>query len=222
MFCSIVSVCLGPPLGTSYVGATKTLAPLDMWWNLACSLWFLLRNILWSYRLHSQQGISVNPRFGTNSFLERGLPDLDFFWHLPITEWGSLFWNGDPISEWFQIGDSFPKSLICNGNYSRTVSDWTVPVSETGMLSLPVLKWGSPFWNGIANGYVPIMKRGSPFQYGEYWQPRSEMGIMPCFWLLVVRDPKDRKRYSPRSETGSPHSVMGRRQKKFQIGESPF
>jgi hypothetical protein len=42
------------------------------------------------------------------------------------------------------------------------------------------------------------------------------------FWLLVVRDSKDRKKYSPRSETGSPRSVMGRRQKKFQIGESLF
>jgi hypothetical protein len=86
------------------------------------------------------------------------------------------------------------------------------------MLSLPVLKRGSPFWNGIANGYVPILKRGSEFQNGEYWQPRSEMGIMLRFWLLVVRGSKDRKKYSPHSETGSPHSVMGRRQKKSKSG----
>jgi hypothetical protein len=75
---------------------------------------------------------------------------------------------------------------------------------------------------GIANGYVPISKWGSPFQNREYWQPCSEMGIMPRFWLLVVHDSKDRKKYSPHSETGSPRSVMGRRQKKFQIRESPF
>jgi hypothetical protein len=43
--------------------------------------------------------LCVNPQFGTNSFLERGLPDLEFFRHLPITERGSLFQNRDPILE---------------------------------------------------------------------------------------------------------------------------
>ncbi len=87
-----------------------------------------------------------------------------------------------------------------------------------GMLSLPVLNQGSLFWNGIANGYVPILKWGFPFWNEEYWQPHSEMGIMLYFWLLVVCDSKDRKKYSPHSETGSPCSVMGRRQKNSKLG----
>jgi hypothetical protein len=90
------------------------------------------------------------------------------------------------------------------------------------MLLLPILNQGSQFWNRIANGYVPILKRGSLLKNGEYWQPCSETGIMPRFWLLVVRDSKDRKKYSPHSEMRSPRSVMGKCQKKIQIGESPF
>jgi hypothetical protein len=73
---------------------------------------------------------------------------------------------------------------------------------------------------GIVNGYVPILKWGSPFQNREYWQPRSEIGIMPLFWLLVVCESKDRKKYGPHSETGSSRSVMGSRQKKSKSKNS--
>ncbi len=57
-----------------------------------------------------------------------------------------------------------------------------------------------------------------PILGATHKQPRSEMGIMPHFWLLVVRDSNDRKKYSPHSETGSCHSVMGRRQKNSKSG----
>ncbi len=168
----------------------------------------------------NQQSVCWSPIWN-KLFFGTGTPRFGFFWPLPITEWRSLFQNLDPILEWFQIGDSFLESPIWNGNYSRTVSDWTIPVLKRGCSH--ALFWnGDPhFGMGIANGYVPILKQGSPFQNREYWQPCSEMGIMPLFWLLVVRDSKDRKKCSPRSETGSPHSVMGRRQKIFQIRESP-
>ncbi len=145
-------------------------------------------------------------------------PIWNFFWRLPITEWGSLFRNGDPILEWFQIGDSFPESPIWNGNYSRMVSDWTVPILKQGCSHSPFWNGDPCFGTGIANCYVPISKQGSPFQNGEYWQPHSESGIMSRFWLLVVRDSKNRKKYSPCSEMGSPHSVMGRHRKKSKLG----
>jgi hypothetical protein len=86
------------------------------------------------------------------------------------------------------------------------------------MLSLPVLKWGSPFWNGIANGYVPILKRGSPFQNGEYWQPYSEMGIMLRFWLLVVHYSKDRKKTVPILKWGVPVQLWVGAEKKSKSG----
>ncbi len=139
-------------------------------------------------------------------------PIWNLFWCLPITERGPLFQNGYPILEWFRIGDSFPESTIGNGNYSRTVSDWTVPVLKRGCSH-------SPFWNrdpyfgmGIANCYVPILKWGfvsqrgvlaTPFQNGDH----ATLLASGYAWLKGQKE-------------GSPHSVMGRRWKNFQIGES--
>ncbi len=150
-------------------------------------------------------------------FFGMGTPWFGFFCTYPqligdpYSKTGTLFWNDSK------------SGILCPNPWfaTETILERLVtghPHTETGMLSLPVLKQGSPFWNGIANGYVPILKRGSPFQNGEYWHPRSKMGIMPRFWLLVVHDSKDRKKYSPHSEMGSHRSVMGRHQKKSKSG----
>ncbi len=109
--------------------------------------------------------VYVNPQFGTNIILERGLPDLDFFWRLPITK------QGLPISEWgLYFVPSFEsratQSPFQNGDLHF----------RTGIERIPVLKWGSLFWNGDHKLQIPILEQGcshSPFQNGV---PHSETG----------------------------------------------
>jgi hypothetical protein len=59
-----------------YLSEMKGLGPLF------CTKVYILDVRLKRVRVHSKSvgsGIYVNPQFGTNSFLERGLPDLEFF-----------------------------------------------------------------------------------------------------------------------------------------------
>ncbi len=100
------------------------------------------------------------PKLEQTLFWNGDSPIWNFFRCLPITERGSLFQNGDPILEWFQIGDSLPKSPICNGNYSRTVSDWTVPVLKRRCSH-------SPFWNGDSRFGMGLLMFMSPFWNGD-------------------------------------------------------
>jgi hypothetical protein len=75
------------------------------------------------------RSVNVNPQFGTNSFLEWGLPDLEFFGRLPITE------QGLPVSEWGLYFILFFESCTTRSQ-KRSVS----PISEQGCQLLPVLK----------------------------------------------------------------------------------
>jgi hypothetical protein len=136
--------------------------------------------------------ICDNPQFGTNSFLERGVPDFEFFWRLPITERGSLFQNGDPISEWFQIGDSFPKSPICNGNYSRTVSDWTIPILKQGCSHSLFWKWDPHFGMGLLIVMSPFWNGDLRFRTGSTGNPVLKWGSCHAsgFWLCMQRTEK--------------------------------
>ncbi len=95
--------------------------------------------------------VCVNPRFGTNSFLERGLSDLEFF--LAPTH----NWMGTPR---FRMGTILLSVLWLTHNQKPEVRH--DPHFRTGLPVLPVLKRGSPFQNGDITINNPCSKTGIP------------------------------------------------------------